>query len=91
MGQSSSVLEEGKLLETTQETTVSNKIFETMESQRKAQQQQQLVLLNQVNQEIPTSKVQIQDLININKQFYEPIKRPDLKKYKYTINGSLTI
>jgi hypothetical protein len=89
MGQSNSISENTK--EHSQEEIVSNTVFETLRSQRNAQYKQQIALLDKVNQEIPTSKSQIQELIDINNKFYQPIKKPDLKGYKYTINGSLTL
>jgi hypothetical protein len=91
MGQTTSVAEIKEPETVSNAEVLSNKAFDKLLKSRQKQLEQQLELLDKVNQDIPTSKVQIQNLIDINQQYYEPIKRPDLRNLRYQADGTLNV
>lgn len=99
MGQTSSIPNEPaqqssqqttKVILPSQEEIVSNKVFALIRSQKQAQLKQQLNILASANQDVPTSNVQLQDLVNINQRFYEPEVKPQLAGLEYNAEGFLT-
>lgn len=93
MGQSNSVVKNEKKVQEhvpSDVDIISEQAFNKLAKSKRQQLQQQLEILKKVDQDIPTSKVQIQELIRINKQFYEPIKRPDLSNRRYLANGTFS-
>ena len=93
MGQTNSVAEKkedqvNKIKVSSNAEILSDQTFDKLMKSRQEQLQQQLQLLDKANQEIPTSSVQTQDLINISRHYYEPVKRPDLRNFRYKADGT---